>query len=102
MRRFKKFFLYRNRLLKIREEGGPSDEMLDDFHTRFIAKASNVAEFFEQYDEDIFQSEYRLLIQKLPKKEAYSIVKEIEAFEKQMLEDWIQNTVRFISFTLRM
>lgn len=86
LRRFKKFFLYRNRLLKIREEGGPSDEMLDDFRTRFIAKASNVAEFFEQYDEDIFQSEYRLLIQKLPKKEAYSIVKEIEAFEKQMLE----------------
>lgn len=86
LRRFKKFFLYRNRLLKIREEGGPSKEMLGDFRKRFLDKATKAEEFFEQFDEDIFQSEYRLLIQKLPKKAAEGIVKEIANFEKLMLE----------------
>lgn len=86
LRRFKKFFLYRNRLLRIREEGGPSEEMLNDFRKRFLQKASKAEQFFEQFDEDIFQSEYRLLIQKLPKKEAGVIIKEIVSFEKQMLE----------------
>ena len=86
LRRFKKFFLYRNRLLKIREEGGPSEEMLNDFRMRFLDKATKAEEFFEQFDEDIFQSEYRLLIQKSPKQGAYGIVESIESFEKLMLE----------------
>ncbi len=86
LRRFKKFFLYRNRLLKIREAGGPNEEMLKDFRERFLSKASNAEEFFEQFDEDIFQSEYRLLIQKLGKKEAETIKNDIIAFEQQMLK----------------
>jgi hypothetical protein len=85
LKRFKKFFLYRNRLLKIRDKGGPSVEMQQDFNKRFLSKASSPKEFFEQFDEDIFQSEYRLLIQKLGKKDAESIKNEIIAFEKQML-----------------
>ena len=86
LRRFKKFFLYRNRLLKIRNEGGPNEEMLEDFKARFLSKASNAEDFFEQFDEDIFQSEYRLLIQKLGKKDAGSIKNAIIAFEQQMLK----------------
>lgn len=98
LRRFKKFFLYRNRLLKIREEGGPNEEMLADFKSRFLEKAINAEEFFEQFDEDIFQSEYRLLIQKSPKKEAVRIVKDIEDFEKQMLENCGVSTDGRLSF----
>ena len=86
LRRFKKFFLYRNRLLKIREAGGPNEEMLKDFRERFLSKALNAEEFFEQFDEDIFQSEYRLLIQKLGKREAETIKNDIIAFEQQMLK----------------
>ena len=85
LRRFKRFFLYRNRLLKIREAGGPNTEMLEDFRVRFLSKASNAEVFFEQFDEDIFQSEYRLLIQKLGKNEAEGIKNDIIAFENQML-----------------
>ena len=85
LRRFKKFFLYRNRLLKIREEGGPSEAMLKGFEERFLSKADSAEEFFEQFDEDIFLSEYRLLIQKLPKAGAEKLVKQITDFEKQML-----------------
>lgn len=86
LRRFKKFFLYRNRLLKIREEGGPNSEMLEDFRKRFLKKVTQVEDLFEQFDEDIFQSEYRLLIQKLSQKEAESFTKEIEDFEKKIIE----------------
>lgn len=98
LRRFKKFFLYRNLLLKIREEGGPSDEMQRDFKDRFLEKATKAEEFFEQFDEDIFQSEYHLLIQKLPKKEAEVIVDDIRAFEKKMLESCGVKTVGGLDF----
>ncbi len=87
LRRYKKFFLYRNRLLKIRKEGGPNEEMLSDYRRRFLEKATSAEEFFEQFDEDIFQQEYRLLIQKQAKKEAESIMREIIAFEKKMLRE---------------
>ncbi len=82
LRRFKKFFLYRNRLLKIREEGKPN---LDDFSKRFLEKATNPEKFFEQYEEDIFQTEYRLIIQNLRKEEAEDFKEKIIEFEKQLL-----------------
>lgn len=85
LRRFKKFFLYRNRLLKIREAGGPNEEILDGFRERFLKKADNAKEFFEQFEEDIFLSEYRLLIQKLVKPKAIEIMQEIKDFESQIL-----------------
>ena len=102
LRRFKKFFLYRNRRLRIREEGGPSDKMLSDFRKRFLEKATKPEEFFEQFDEDIFQSEYRLLVQQLPKKEAEVIVKEIGVFEKEMLESCgvkMEGRLNFLFYT---
>lgn len=66
--------------------------MSDDFRDRFLNKATNAEEFFKLYEEDIFQSEYRLLIQKLPKKEADGIVEEIKGFEEQMLKSCNVNT----------
>ena len=71
LRRFKKFFLFRNRLLKIREEGNPN---LDDFSERFLEKSTDPDKFFERYEEDIFQTEYRLIIQNLRKEKAKDLV----------------------------
>lgn len=85
LKRFKKFFLYRNRLLKIREDGGPSEEK-GNFIERFLSNTDNAVEFFELFDEDIFQSEYRLLIQKLSKKDAEEFQSQIRDFEKQLIE----------------
>lgn len=85
LRRFKKFFLYRNRLLKIREEGGPNEALLGSFYERFINKVNNLTDWFEQNDEEIFQSEYRLFIQKESKEKAQRLSKYIEAFEKKAL-----------------
>lgn len=85
LRRFKKFFLYRNRLLKIREEGGPNENLLNNFRERFLEKAKSLTDWFEQNDEDIFQSEYRLLIQKESKEKAIILSKLIEEFERTAL-----------------
>lgn len=85
LKRFKKFFLYRNRLLKISEDGGPNEEK-ESFIKRFLSNKDNAEEFFELFDEDIFQSEYRLLIQKLSKKEAEEFQSQIRDFEKQLME----------------
>lgn len=87
LRRFKKFFLYRNQLLKIKETGGPNEEFLNDFRDRFLNKAANVEQFFEQFEEDIFQSEYRLIIQKLEKKAAEAFRQQLKTFEREMLEN---------------
>lgn len=86
LRRFRKFFLYRNRLLKIREEGGPNEILLNSFKERFLEKVNNLTDWFEQNDEDIFQSEYRLLIQKDSKEESQRLSKYIEVFEKTALK----------------
>lgn len=86
LRRFKKFFLYRNRLLKIREEGGPNDILVNSFKERFLENVKSLTDWFEQNNEDIFQSEYRLLIQKESKEEAQNLSKLIEEFEKTALK----------------
>lgn len=85
LKRYKKFFLYRNRLLKIREKGGTNDNMLMEFRARFLDKVAEPEKFFEQFEEDIFQSEYRLLIQKMSIQDAEKLKEEIKAFELQML-----------------
>ena len=86
LRRFKKFFLYRNRLLKIRQAGGVTEDMRNDFKARFSDKSDKPEEFFAQFEEDIFQAEYRLIIQKLSGESARGIVNEVKEFELRMLE----------------
>ena len=86
LQRFKKFFLYRNQLLKIRRDGEVTEDMWEDFRMRFLGKANCPSEFFSQVDEDIFQSEYRLIIQNLSKKLAKDFVQEVKEFELGMLE----------------
>lgn len=84
LRRFKKFFLFRNRLLKIREEGNPN---LDNFSERFLEKATDPDKFFERYEEDIFQTEYRLIIQNLRKEKAKDFKQKIIDFERKILSE---------------
>ena len=85
LQRFKKFFLYRNLLLKIRQNGGVTPDMQKDFETRFLEKVSSPRDFFAQFDEDIFQAEYRLIIQKLSTDSANDFVQKVKQFESKML-----------------
>ena len=45
----------------------------------------SVEEWFEQNDEDIFQSEYRLIIQKASKDGAKELCNDVQNFEKLLL-----------------
>lgn len=85
LKRFKKFFLYRNLLLKIRQNGGVTQGMRKEYETRFLDKVGSPEDFFAQFDEDIFQAEYRLIIQKLSKKSAKKFAQKVKQFERGML-----------------
>lgn len=84
LKRFRKFFLYRNKLLKIRESGGVSEAMIENYNNRFLRKPIDTDNFFNQFEEEIFQSEYRLLIQKLSVKEAKVLSENIKCFETDL------------------
>lgn len=87
LKRFKKFYLYRIQMLKLKT-GEETVEMLKKgFYERFIDQKVE-KEWFEQNEEDIFQSEYRLLIQKSNVSEAVNISKGICKFEKKVLADF--------------
>lgn len=87
LHRFKKYFLYRNRLLKIKESGGPNIQMINDFNMRFLSADIPISDWFEHNEEDIFQSEYRLIIQQGSKQEAEQLSKNIQEFEKRSLQE---------------
>lgn len=87
LKRLKKYFLYRIRLLKIREGGGPNESMYEDFQKRFLDRVNDAEAFFDQSDEDIFQTEYRLLVQKQSKKKADELKDNIIKFEIDFIEN---------------
>lgn len=94
LKRFKKYFLYRYRLLKIREDGGPKEEMLNDFINRFL-NTNDIKQWFNQDDEDIFLAEYRLLMQNWSIEKAIELRDKIVAFEKRMLGNYEENNDNF-------
>lgn len=86
LRRYKKFFLYRNRLLKIRENGRIDDIFIDNFKKRYLEEKISLKDWFNNYNEGIFQSEYRIIIQKESIEGAKKFCKQIIEFEKQVLK----------------
>lgn len=91
LRRFKRFFLYRSRLLNIKVEGGVSQNDIDGFKSRLCD--NDLDRWLEQFDEEIFQSEYRMLIQQGTGEMAESVKKmvvefELEAIKGQDKQDW--------------
>lgn len=91
LRRYKKFFLFRLRLLKIREKGGPTDDLVEDFKKRFSLKKLDLKEWLEQNEEEIFQAEYQLLIQKLPKEKASELIDGIKKLEIDLIKQGTKN-----------
>lgn len=86
LKRFKKFFLYRNRLLKIRDDGGPNNDLSKDFDLTLSKKIENLQEWFDLNEEDIFQSEYRLLIQKQSRADATVLSDKVKEFERRIVK----------------
>ena len=68
LKRFKKFYLYRVRMLNMKAEETSPDKLLRDFGKRFSVSqitVDDLVSLFETNEEEIFQSEYRLLIENL-------------------------------------
>ena len=88
LKRFKKFYLYRFRMLKMKTEEISPKELLDDFNKRFspgLDSIDDLIAFFETSEEEIFQSEYRLLIQNLSLEKAKELADKTESIEHDIL-----------------
>lgn len=86
LRRFKRYFLYRYRILKLRESGGPQENIINSFEERFLVY-ENLGQWFDLIDEEIFSSEYHMLIEQVTASEAYRIFKKIEGLEKRIIKE---------------
>lgn len=89
LKRFKKFYLYRVRMLNMKAGETSSDELLCDFRKRFSVETNSedaLISLFEANEEEIFQSEYRLLIENLSKENARKIADNVKSIEREILE----------------
>lgn len=83
LKRYKRFFLYRKRLLSIRNEGEISEKYLSEYFERFqIEKEDiNFEILFESIDEDIFMAESRLLLSNIEISKRKDLCEKISQFE---------------------
>lgn len=89
--RIKKYFLYRQRLMAIRNQGGP-EKNTKKFIKRFLNENTGLQDWFDLNDEEIFMSEYRMLIQKEDLRKAQDLCKTISTFEQNCLSKGNVNT----------
>lgn len=85
LKRLKKFFLFRKLILTINESHYEEKGTIKEFEDQHL-KLGNVEEWFEQNEENIFQSEYQLIIQNSTKNAASKLVEDIQDWEILMLK----------------
>lgn len=87
LKRYKRFFLYRQRLLVIREEGFVQPDYIEDFKERFqlpISKNVDYSRLQDTFDEEIFQTECRLIVNWSEPVSTNRFRKSINTFEQQL------------------
>lgn len=90
LKRFKKFYLYRVRMLNMKAEETSTETLLGDFDKRFSVKSKtgiDLVSFFETNEEEIFQSEYRLLIENFSLAIAKELAGNVKYIEKRILRE---------------
>lgn len=85
LKRFKRFFLYRVRMQKMKTGEESLEKLSATFENDFL-KPKDLGEWFEKNEEEIFQSEYRLLIQQSSLDSGSKLEKQIEDFEKDTVK----------------
>lgn len=96
LKRHKRYFKFRYKLLEQRLNGESDKENIDSFYEHFfilkdengkicLSNEKSVQEWMEYYDEEIFQTEARLLISSLSNSDAEAFVQELIAFEKSLI-----------------
>ena len=83
LKRYKKFFLYRQRLLTVREVGFVTNDYLEDFQSRFQLTSERIDPQMLQdtFDEEIFQTECRLIVNWLKERLDQRFIETLSAFE---------------------
>ena len=87
LKRYRRFFLYRLRLLKIREDGFVKDEYLDEFQKRFqiyTSKKIDYNELQQTFEEEIFQTECRLIIRRSDDNLTNRFIDIVKSFEQTL------------------
>ncbi len=86
IKRHRRYFLYRYRLLCVREEGDISPKYLDDFFERFQIKKDRVngKQLTTVLDEEIFQTESRMIVNMSDDKLSDEIVNTVAEFEARL------------------
>lgn len=82
LRRYRKFYLYRNRLLQIQTGDKDLDEMTKDLK----GYLESIDKFLEKGKDEIFQSEYRMLINMSSSENARMIKNDIRKFEEGIVK----------------
>ena len=90
LKRFKRFFLYRVRMLKLKTGEESVKKLSETFETDFL-KSNDIGEWFEKNEEEIFQSEYRLLVQKSSSTSCENLKAKICGFEKETVKKDTKN-----------
>lgn len=90
LKRFKKYFLYRVRLLKLKT-GKESLERLQETFEKDFLTTDDIEAWFEKYEEEIFLSEYRLLIQKSSSESCKGLEDNIKKFESKVVANHAGN-----------
>lgn len=94
LKRYKRFFMFRIKLLENRLKGGPDEECVTEFWKHFKISVGeneiklndiNIEDWFDSYDEDIFQTEARMLIGTLLKYQMDAFLKSLCRFEKYLV-----------------
>lgn len=96
LKRHKRFFKFRYKLLEQRLKGGSYQENIKSFNEHFLISkdkygninlpnGKSVQEWMENYDEDIFQTEARLLINALTNADAKIFMNDLITFEKLLV-----------------
>lgn len=89
LKRFKKFYLYRVRMLNMKAEETSTETLLCDFDKRFSVKSKtgiDLVSFFETNEEEIFQSEYRLLIENFSLAIAKELAGNVKCIEERIFK----------------
>lgn len=88
MKRFKRYFLFRKLIFEIRLKGELTDEMIGNFKKDFQIEGviEDKSGWFDRFEEDIFSSECRIIIEMQPNKSAKNFQEKICSFEKKLTE----------------
>lgn len=100
LKRHRKYFLYRLRYLSIREDGYVSEEYLKDFNKRYQTNDDkvNLEKLEDTFEEEIFQTECHMIIDRAEETVAKVFVMEVSEYEFKLSGKTLQSPL-FLYYT---